>query len=334
MRFVSFSKRSTSIRAGLLVRGNRVLDISRAYAKLTSDKRNIRADTGGIIEALQGLSASTLEIIKAGGDVLQHCMKLETMALEGNMEDCLFAIGEARLVSPIPVPPVILHFASSEAHEKALWGGKLPETWYQHPHFHYDNPYSLYGTGARISFPEGEEAPDFEMEFAVVLGEETSNAGLKAAEAAIFGYTIVNHWTARSMERRSRGVGLGPGKAKSFATSCGPWIVTKDEISDAFELRMTARVNGETLGTVKSGDLRYTIAEMISWASEGSILPAGTIICTGGMVSGAARPEPRHLEAEDEVELDVQGIGTLKNTVAKLAIPRVYAMRKDVPDAG
>lgn len=335
MRFVTFQRRSASLRAGLLLRGNRVLDISRAYSKLVNDPKNVRRDdTGGLIEALQGLSASILEILKGGQQTIAQCLRLETMAMDGNLEDCLFSLGETPLVAPIPSPPLILHFESHEGHLKALNSkihggeGKLPAVWYEFPNYYYGNPFSVYGPNAAISFPEGEAEMDFELELAAVLGQDVTDVNPKDAEQAILGYTIVNDWAARGIQRRVSELGLGPSLAKNFATSMGPHLVTRDELGDPYSLKMAIKLNGKVVSQGKADEARYSFGEMISCASEGSTLPAGTLICSGAFANGSGAEVGQYLKAGDTVEMEIQGLGTLRNTVSEKRRPRVYPRRQ------
>ncbi|MEO8377522.1 MAG: fumarylacetoacetate hydrolase family protein [Candidatus Sumerlaeota bacterium] len=316
------------------MRGNRVLDISRAYGRQVNDKDSKRRnDTAGLIESLQALSASLLEIIKAGQETMAELAKLEEAAGTGSLEDCIFSLGDSPLVAPIPMPPLLLHFESHEGHVKSLHsklhgdGEGIPDIWYQFPHYYYGNSHGLSGHNADIMFPDGEAEMDFELEFAAVIGQDISDVSAKEAEDAIVGYTIINDWAARSLERKCVSLGLGPTMAKNFATSMGPYLVTKDEVPDPYNLKMTVKINEEVVSTAMTHEARYSFGEMISFASEGNSLPAGTIICSGACANGCGAEIGRYLKSGDVVDLEIQDIGTLRNRVSDKRRAPVYARR-------
>ncbi|CAN5406450.1 fumarylacetoacetate hydrolase family protein [soil metagenome] len=334
MKIVTFQRRSGSKRAGLLVAGNRVLDLGRAYSRLIGGR--VPADnTAGIIDSLRGMSSSLVEILQAGDDSLTNCYELEKAAEAGNMEEFLFPIGDTPLVAPIPVPPLLLHFEAHEAHARAthaLLGvakDLFPKSWFTHPIHYLGNPHTIIGPGAVVTFPDGEKEMDFEFEFAAVLSEDVRDASVEDAEEAILGYTVVNDWTARGLQRDLMKAGFGASKSKTFATSVGPYIVTKDEIASPYDLEMIGKINGEEVCKGNTGDGRFTFGEMISYASEGTVLPAGTIICAGAIAKGSGLELGKYLKAGDTVELEIDGIGVLRNKVYEKQHPRVYHPRTD-----
>ena len=122
-------------------------------------------------------------------------------------------------------PPSVRDFVTFESHvegvRRSVDGAVgVPEAWYDAPTFYFTNPHALYGPGP-IRKPRRTNALDFEMEVGAVMGPDLD----------IFGYTIVNDWSARDIQSREMKVGLGPAKGKDFATSIGPWIVTADELA-------------------------------------------------------------------------------------------------------
>src|SRR5213078_678056 len=125
--------------------------------------------------------------------------------------------------APIPRPPSVRDFYAFEEHVRnaARVTGRpgVPEEWYEIPAFYFSNPAAIYGPDEQIPYPEGSEALDYELEVAAVIG----------AEGRIGGFTVMNDWSARDLQRREMRIGLGPAKGKDFATSLGPVIVTPDE---------------------------------------------------------------------------------------------------------
>ena len=128
---------------------------------------------------------------------------------------------------------------------------------------------------------------------ACVIGKQGRNISAKDAEKYIFGYCILNDWSARDLQRHEMKVGLGPAKGKDFATSIGPWIITKDELEyrrsgKGFDLSMKAKVNGVLLSEGNMKDIYYSFAEMIERASAGVTLFPGEIIGSGTVGTGVS----------------------------------------------
>jgi len=147
---------------------------------------------------------------------------------------------------------------------------------------------------------------------------------MDAADEYIFGYCILNDWSARDLQRKEMKVGLGPAKGKDFSTSIGPWIVTKDELEPlkagkGFNLSMKARVNGRLLSEGNLKDIFYSFGEMIAQASKGVTLYPGEIIGSGTVGTGCilelGGEVHRWLEPGDQVELEIEQLGVLKNSI-------------------
>jgi 2-keto-4-pentenoate hydratase/2-oxohepta-3-ene-1,7-dioic acid hydratase in catechol pathway len=156
-----------------------------------------------------------------------------------------------------------------------------------------------------------------------VLGAGGSSLTEAESEAAIFGYTIVNDWSARDIQSREMQVGLGPAKGKDFATSIGPWIVTADELP-SLDLDCRVSVNGEHIGGDRLSGMHWTFPQMIAYASRDSVVVAGDLLASGTTGGGGCLAElwgrsgqqtPPPLEPGDVVTMDVEGIGSLTASV-------------------
>src|SRR5215469_13623059 len=131
-------------------------------------------------------------------------------------------VGRVELLAPVPRPPSFRDFFAFEQHvatARANRGSAVPQEWYQFPAFYFSNPASITGPDAEIPYPAGTSELDYELEVAAVIG----------ADGQIGGFTVLNDWSARDIQRKEMRVGLGPAKAKDFATSTGPVLVTSDE---------------------------------------------------------------------------------------------------------
>jgi fumarylacetoacetate (FAA) hydrolase len=203
----------------------------------------------------------------------------------------------------------------------------IPE-WYEAPAFYFSNVASIVGPEAAIKPPCGSAEIDYELELGAVLGREGSDIPVTEADSFVAGFTIVNDWSARDIQRREMKVGLGPAKGKDFATSVGPFLVTPDELEDRvrgrsagkrYDLKMTARVNGAPYSAGNALDMRWSFAELIAHASRNTVLRPGDLIASGTVGSGCILEihdsEHPWLQPGDVVELEIERLGTLRNGV-------------------
>jgi fumarylacetoacetate (FAA) hydrolase len=157
-----------------------------------------------------------------------------------------------------------------------------------------------------VPYPEGTQELDYELEAAAVIG----------ADGQIGGFTVMNDWSARDLQRREMKIGLGPAKGKDFATSLGPILVTPDELGD-LRLEMIARVNGEERSRGNMGDMYYSWDAIVEHAARNTRVRAGDVLGSGTVGTGCILElgDGRWLQPGDVVELEVEGIGVLRNTV-------------------
>jgi 2-keto-4-pentenoate hydratase/2-oxohepta-3-ene-1,7-dioic acid hydratase in catechol pathway len=238
-----------------------------------------------------------------------------------------YSIEEIELLAPLPNPCTFRDFVAFETHVKnaaATHGNGVAPEWYEVPIFYFSNPNAMKGPGQEVARPKKCVRLDYELEMACIIGKEGKNIQASEAEEYIFGYTILNDWSARDLQAQEMKVLLGPAKGKDFATSIGPWIVTKDElqpykIGDVFDLEMSAKVNGEKWSHGNFKDIYYSFGQMIERASEDVTLYPGDIIGSGtvgfGCVLELGTEKYRWLEPGDEVELEITGLGVLKSRV-------------------
>jgi 2-keto-4-pentenoate hydratase/2-oxohepta-3-ene-1,7-dioic acid hydratase in catechol pathway len=245
--------------------------------------------------------------------------------------DAVFDLGEVRLLAPVPVPPSIRDFSAFEDHVRTARATRSLEVepdWYQLPVFYFSNPAAVVGPGVGIPVPPGCDELDYELEVAAVVGRPGADLDPATAEAHIAGYTVMNDWSARDLQRREMRLGLGPAKGKDFATSLGPVLVTPDELEPlrrdkAFDLAMTARVNGTEWSRGRLSDIYWSFGELVAHASRGTVLRPGDVIGSGTCGTGcilelsAVHGSSAYpwLTPGDMVELVVEQLGTLANGV-------------------
>ena len=225
-------------------------------------------------------------------------------------EHAEYALDEVELLAPVRQPPAVRDFYAFEEHvrrARALRGSEVPPEWYEQAVFYFSNPAAIYGPGDDIPHPEGSEQLDYELEVAAIVG----------AEGRIGGFTVMNDWSARDLQRREMAVGLGPAKGKDFATSLGPIVVTPDEF-DGTRATMVARVNGEERSRGELGDMHFGWNALVAQAAQNTRLLAGDVLGSGTVGGGCIleHGDGRWLQPGDVIELEVEGIGLLRNRVA------------------
>jgi fumarylacetoacetate (FAA) hydrolase len=185
-------------------------------------------------------------------------------------------------------------------------GSDVPKEWYDIPVFYFSNPAAVYGPDEDVPYPEGTRELDYELECAAVIG----------ADGAIGGFTVLNDWSARDLQRAEMRVGLGPAKGKDFATSLGPIVVTPDEF-DGGAGAMIARVNGEERSRGELGDMHHRWEALLAQAARNTVLRPGDVIGSGTVGGGCIleHGDERWLQRGDVVELEIEGIGVLRNRV-------------------
>jgi fumarylacetoacetate (FAA) hydrolase len=241
------------------------------------------------------LAAQTLQSFFTGGGVARRHAE--------------YALADVELRPPVLHPPSVRDFYAFEQHvatARARRGLEVPPEWYELPIFYFSNPGAIYGPEDEIPYPDGTSELDYELEVAAVIG----------ADGGIGGFTIMNDWSARDLQRVEMRVGLGPAKGKDFATSLGPVVVTPDEFDGSHAL-MTARVNGEERSRGELGDMHHSWAAIVAHAARNTTLHPGEILGSGTVGTGCIleHGDGRWLERGDVVELEVEGLGVLRNVV-------------------
>jgi fumarylacetoacetate (FAA) hydrolase len=232
---------------------------------------------------------------------------------------------------PLPLPPVasIRDFYAFEQHVKtcrAHRGLDMVPQWYQVPVFYFSNPIAVLGDGRPVKAPHGSQALDFELELACVVG--TAARDLPADDSALdclAGFTIMNDWSARDLQRAEMAVGLGPSKSKDFATTLGPVLVPVAELKDRYRdgrlhLDMTARVNGKEYSRGNAGSMFWTWPQLLAHASRDTELRPGDVLGSGTVGTGCIlelTPEAvgGWLKPGDVVELEIERIGVLRTPI-------------------
>jgi len=258
-------------------------------------------DDGGVLDV--GFEGDMVAFIEAGAPV-------------GERREA----GEARLLAPLR-PRSMRDFLAFEGHLKGALGrlGRpIPDEWYDVPAYYKGMPDTVIGPEAMIPWPAFADRLDHELELAAVIARRCKDVPAAEAGAVIFGYTIWNDISARDVQTRELPIGMGPAKAKDWDGSnvLGPCLVTADEL-DAGGLRMEVRVNGERWGADTSASMHHSFADMIAYASMGQTLYPGEVFGSGTAAGGSGLELDRALEPGDLVELEIEGIGVLRNPIGQ-----------------
>jgi len=328
MKLVTYSesKKPRSTRAGILW-GQWVLDTSDLAEK--ASKTSIKIPL--TIQRLPQELPTVLEVLQKGPRLLDDIKNLSWRVfnrMKPRDQQTLKRLKEVTIRSPIPRPPTLRDFYAFEDHVKAARakrGLDMPQEWYEFPAFYYSNPTVIFGPGDNVPYPSYTKALDFELEIACVIGRPGENIPENEAESYIAGYTIMNDWSARDIQQREMKIGLGPAKAKDFATSLGPWLVTRDELEDRmvtpgkFKLEMSASVNKKVLSRGNMERMYWSFPQMIARASQSVQLQPGDVFGSGtagtGCILELGTEVHRWLQPRDVVKLQVERLGTLTNKV-------------------
>ena len=267
------------------------------------------AGAGPRVGALAG--ADTVVDLAFGGDMVAY---IEA----GAPESTTVPVEGARLLAPLR-PRSMRDFLAFEGHLHAALsrlGRPIPDEWYETPAFYRGMPDTVIGPDEEIPWPSYTDKLDHELELAAIIGKRVKDVKPEEAAGCIFGYTIWNDVSARDVQTRELPVGMGPSKAKDWDGSnvLGPCIVTADEL-DAGNLAMRIRVNGETWGESSSAEMHHTFAAMIAYASQAQTLYPGEVFGSGTAPGGSGLELDRWLQPGDIVELDIEGIGVLRNRI-------------------
>lgn len=217
--------------------------------------------------------------------------------------------------------------AAAEAAMRASGRYAVPEIWYRQPIYYKANRFAVSDPDAAISWPAYSAVMDFELEIACVIGRGGCDIAAADVDAHIFGYTIFNDFSARDAQAAEQSGTLGPAKGKDFdgANAMGPVIVTRDELPDPYALAMRARVNGETWTDGSTATMHWRFPAIIEHISRGETLYPGEVIGSGTVGWGCGLEHMRFLADGDEVELEIEGIGILRNRVFRSQAAEVAA---------
>lgn len=280
-----------------------------------------------------------LDLIEAGDDGLARAYA----AIDAAPDAAIRLRSETVLRTPVPDPPQIRDFLCFEEHlidafamlrrkraeaepdpEEAMRRYdaqglyRVPPVWYDVPLYYKPSRFGVIGTDEDVIWPPFSNMLDYEMEFGAWIGRKARDVSPEQAKALIFGYSIFNDISARDTQSVEMSGGLGPGKGKGFETGqvIGPCIVTADEFAP-YAAEMIVRINGAERSRGKSGSMHWKFEDCIAHAAKSETLYPGEFFCSGTVGGGCGLEHDLYLNDGDVVELEVTGIGTLRNRIVK-----------------
>jgi 2-keto-4-pentenoate hydratase/2-oxohepta-3-ene-1,7-dioic acid hydratase in catechol pathway len=234
-------------------------------------------------------------------------------------ERLLYRLDEVRLLPPVPRPVSFRDFLTFEGHKAA--GARRRNTtidplWYEIPSAYKGNRLTLIGPGDDLSWPRYTKKLDYELELAMFIGKRGRDIPEAEGLGHVFGFTVLNDFSARDIQMEEMKLWLGPHKGKDFGTAIGPCVATLEDFNPR-DAVMVARVNGEEWSRGNAGDMHFSWGKVVEWASMEEELLPGEMFGSGTVGTGCGADLDKWLKPGDVVELEIEGIGVLRNKIAQ-----------------
>lgn len=324
MRLVTFETETVPAGPGVLIDGDTAIVGLQSPCGSSPQISSMQALIDGGEAALHQATSTVADTGKRTVHRLENCHLLSPLPTPAQIRDCMAFEKHAVNASRGMARYMASKTNDPEATYKAIESSgrlTLAPIWYELPVYYKANRFGVVGTGTDIPWPDYSSLRDFELELAVVIGQQGVDIQVENAEDHIFGYTIYNDFSARDTQMKEMPAGLGPAKGKDFdhGIVLGPCIVTRDELplsSDGnLALTMTAKVNGEVWGRGTSADMKHSFTSIIAHISQAETLYPGEVIGSGTVGDGCGIEHGRFLGDGDVVELEIERIGKISNTI-------------------
>lgn len=328
MKLLTYSPVAGVERLGVLI-GDKILDLEFGH----------RAAAGVVPFPLGYLPSNILDFLRLGNAAMDTasalCKWFESNEDKEDIAEFWYYASSVSLCSPVPRPTSMRDGYAFRQHVEAARRNRglemIPE-FDDIPIFYFTNHQAVFGPGEIPVQEMHLNQLDFELECAIVIGKQGSNIPANQADEYIAGYMVMNDWSARALQMQEMKLNLGPAKGKDFATSLGPWLVTKDELEerkistpngDKYDLEMKTIINGKEISKGNVKDMSWTFAQIIERASYGVTLYPGDVIGSGTCGTGCflelngskVYNPPMWVMPDDVVDCSVELLGTLSNTV-------------------
>ena len=312
------------------IRQNKIIDLNIGYTRYLADKYG----SGQACElAAAVLPPDMIAFLWRGNEgtdraklTMEYVAKCEVKGslLGPRGEQIVYKMNEVKLKAPVPRPNSLRDYLTFEGHASFSGKRQLDKGWYEIPVCYKGNPDTIVGPDEVIPWPAFTDLLDYELEYGIYIGKEGKNIPREQAEEYIAGYTIFNDISARDIQLREMlAGGLGPAKGKDTCSVMGPCLVTPDEL-DPRNLRMIARVNGEVWSDNNTNTAYWSWPQIIEFASMEEMLYPGDFLGSGTVEGGCGMELNRWIQPGDVIELEVEGIGILKNRVGEKPPKRTF----------
>ncbi|MDB5533526.1 MAG: fumarylacetoacetate hydrolase family protein [Hyphomicrobiales bacterium] len=253
--------------------------------------------------------------------------------LRENSRSAVVAAAGQKLLAPVPEPRQMRDCLCFEKHLRQARASrmrrddpsstvtpadiKVVDVWYKQPIYYKCNRFSVVGPETEVEWPSYSQLLDYEMEFCIFTSKAGKNIAREKARDHIFGYSIFNDISARDAQAEEMAGMLGPAKGKDFDTGniIGPWLVTADEVRDPYNLTMSVRVNGQERSSGNSGEMHHKFEDILAHVSKDETIRAGEFFGSGTVGGGCGLEIGGFLQPGDIVELEVTGLGVLRNRI-------------------
>ncbi len=312
MKLITFSREGVS-RVGA-VEGNNVIDLNLAYQSLLESEGQLRYRQ--IAEAyvpsdMNGLLQGGKESLAKAEEAIQFALKNK----EDKGRKLVLSTDEVKVEAPVPNPGKMICVGHNYREHILEMKREIP----QHPVVFAKFANTVIGPEDDIPFFPISEQLDYEAEFAFVIGKRARNVSQEDALDYVAGYTIVNDVTYRDIQRRT--LQWLQGKTVEGSAPMGPWLITTDELENPSGLEVVLTVNGEERQHTNTANLVFSVQYLVEFLSNLMTLEPGDVILTGtpGGVGFAMNPQT-FLKDGDVVKIEIDQIGSLENTVKKVAV--------------
>jgi fumarylacetoacetate (FAA) hydrolase len=290
----------------------------------------------------KGLPDDMHSFLQQGEEAMKAAKEINEQIKSGNNN--LKQETGVKIIAPVPHPTSCRdgyafrqHVAAARRNRKV----EMIKEFDQYPIFYFTNHNAIQGPGEIYCMPDHFQKLDFELEAAIVIGKRGRNIRAAEADEYIAGYMIMNDMSARTLQMEEMLLNLGPAKGKDFSTVIGPWLVTPDElepfripapknhVGNRYNLGMKCFVNGKKVSEGNLGDMDWTFAEIIQRCAYGVDIIPGDVIGSGTVGTGCFLElngtgllndpnfKPQWLQPDDVVEMEIDGLGKLSNTIRK-----------------
>lgn len=319
MKFCLFSVKNTFPyieKIGAIV-ADEVIDLTASYR--TYLRQTKKVDENRVHETADLFIPQCMTKLIEGGELSMKAANIAveygTLHEQSDFEKHRYSLSDVTLHAPIKKPPTVRDFLSFELHYKNSLGGEIPDVWYERPIYYKTVASTIIGPEEVCYWPKYSKIMDYELEIACVIGKRGVDLTEEEAADYIFGYMIYNDFSARDTQLREMEGRLGPAKGKDFCTAMGPYLVTADEIENVYNLRMTATVNGELWSDGNTSTMHRPFESIISFVSQSEPLVPGDILGSGTVGNGCGLELGKFLNDGDIVELEIEGLGILRNQI-------------------